>query len=147
MKYNEKTTVLSKTLIFLFIPIFALLFYPLFFRKRKYFLEHVVVATHFWAFNLILLGVILPLLTIPLIGLFKLLKFLRVYNDDNVVSVFLQICLAAYLFLMLRQSYGARIALYFDCSTDCVVVFNTFDISLSSFDHYQGCLDSFFVSK
>lgn len=109
VKYNEKTTVLSKTLIFLFIPIFALLFYPLFFRKRKYFLEHVVVATHFWAYNLILLGVILPLLTLPLIGLFKLLNIPEEYiMNDSVVSVFLQICLAAYLFLMLRQSYGAK---------------------------------------
>ena len=55
-KYNERTSVLSKTLIFLLIPIFALLFYGLFFKKRKHFVEHVVVATHFWAFNLILLS-------------------------------------------------------------------------------------------
>ena len=56
-KYNQKTNVLSKTLIFLLIPIFAILFYALFFRKRKYLVEHVVVATHFWCFNLVLLGV------------------------------------------------------------------------------------------
>jgi len=52
-KYNQKTSVLSRTLIFLLIPIFALLFYLLFFKKKKYFVEHVVVATHFWSFNLI----------------------------------------------------------------------------------------------
>src|SRR6267142_5890754 len=41
-KYNKKTSILSKTLIFLLIPIFAVLFYALFFKKRKYFAEHVV---------------------------------------------------------------------------------------------------------
>ena len=108
-KYNEKTTVLSKTLIFLFIPIFALLFYSLFFRKRKYFLEHVVVATHFWAFNLVLLGVIFPLLMLPFLGLFNVLNISEAYiTDDNIDSVFLQICLGIYLFIMLRQSYGAK---------------------------------------
>ena len=109
MKYNEKTTVLSKTLIFLFIPIFSLPFYSLFFRKRKYFLEHVVVATHFWAYNLILLGVLLPLLTILLLGLFHVLSIPAAYlMDDNIVSVFLQVCLGIYLFIMLRQAYGAK---------------------------------------
>jgi predicted RNA-binding Zn-ribbon protein involved in translation (DUF1610 family) len=45
-QYNRKTSVLSKTLIFLLIPIFALLFYGLFFKQRKYLVEHTVVATH-----------------------------------------------------------------------------------------------------
>jgi len=39
----------------------------MFFKKRRYFVEHVVVATHFWSFNLILLGVILRLVSILLI--------------------------------------------------------------------------------
>jgi len=48
-KYDQKTGILSKTLIFLLIPIFAGLFYVLFFKKRRYFVDHVVVATHFYA--------------------------------------------------------------------------------------------------
>jgi hypothetical protein len=63
-RYNQKTSVLSRTLVFLLIPIFAVLFYGLFFRKKKYLIEHTVLATHFWCFNLLLLGTILPLLTI-----------------------------------------------------------------------------------
>ena len=46
-KYNQRTSVLSRTLIFLLIPIFAALFYALLFKKRKYLVEHAVVATHF----------------------------------------------------------------------------------------------------
>ncbi len=73
-KYNERTSVLSRTMVFLLILIFALLFYALFFKKRKYFVEHVVVATHFWSFNLILLGVFLPLVSVLLVRSLKALK-------------------------------------------------------------------------
>ncbi len=107
-KYNERTSVLSKSLIFLLIPIFALLFYGLFFKKRKYFVEHVVVATHFWAFSLILLGVILPLVSVLLIRSSNALNLSAGYvTNDGVSSSTLQICFAAYLFAMLRESYVA----------------------------------------
>ena len=107
-KYNERTGVLSKTLIFLLIPIFALLFFMLFFRKRKYFVEHLVVATHFWSFNLILLGVILPLVSVLLVLVFKLMNISAAFvTNDAVASGALQICFGAYLFVMLRRSYGA----------------------------------------
>jgi hypothetical protein len=107
-KYNQKTNVLSKSLIFLLIPIFALLFYALFFKKRKYLVQHAVVATHFWAFNLILLGVLLPLASVLLIRLCRSLNVSAApVTSDGVVSTILQICLAAYLFLMLRRAYAA----------------------------------------
>ena len=107
-KYNQKTSVLSRTLIFLLIPIFALLFYLLFFKKKKYFVEHVVVATHFWSFNLILLGVILPIVTVMLTRLLKMLNISATYVvNDNTSSIALQICIGVYLFAMLRRFYAA----------------------------------------
>ena len=106
-KYDHRTNVLSKTLIFMLIPIFAVLFYALFFRKRKYLVQHVVVATHFWSFSLLLLGSLLPLATVLLVRLLKLAHLPSAYaTDDGVVSSFLQICFAIYLFLMLRRCYG-----------------------------------------
>jgi len=119
-KYNERTGVLSKTLIFLLIPIFALLFFMLFFRKRKYFVEHVVVATHFWSFNLILLGVILPLVSVLLIWVFKGLNISTAYvRNDAIASGVLQICFGVYLFIMLRRSYGAS---RWYCGTTAILV-------------------------
>lgn len=107
-KYNEKTSVLSKTLIFLLIPIFAFLFYALFFKERRYVVEHAVVATHFWSFSLILLGVILPLLSVLLIRLSKALNISAAYvTNDAVVSSVLQVCFAIYLFIMLHRVYAA----------------------------------------
>jgi hypothetical protein len=108
IKYDEKTNVLSRTLIFLLIPIFALLFYALFFKNRKYFSEHVVVATHFWSFNLLLLGVFLPVFAASLMWFLDEPSVSAVYAaNDNLLSIFLQVCFAAYLFLMLRRAYLA----------------------------------------
>jgi hypothetical protein len=127
LKYNARTGVLSKTLIFLLIPIFALLFYALFFKKRKYLVEHVVGATHFWAFNLLLLGVILPVVTIALLWLFGALHIPVSYlTDDGVASAFLQICIAAYLFLMLRRFY--RITIWYGALTASVIAWSFFHI-------------------
>lgn len=126
-KYNERAGVLSRTLVFLFIPIFAAIFYALFFRKRKYFVEHVVVATHFWSFNLILLGIILPLLTAPLVLLFGQPSVAEAYaTHDDVVSAALQICFAVYLFFMLRQAYG--IGNWYSALTAAAIAWSMFHI-------------------
>jgi len=106
-KYNHRTSGLSKTLIFLLIPIYAFLFYAFFFRKRKYMVEHVVIATHFWCFGLLLLGVILPLASVLLLRLFNALDIPPAYvTSDAIVSSILQICFAVYLFVMLSRCYA-----------------------------------------
>jgi hypothetical protein len=101
-KYDARTSVLSKTLIFLLIPIFAFVFYALFFRKRKRLMQHFVVATHFWSFNLIVLGVFLPLVILALTRVLPA----AIVQSDAILSASLQICFAGYLFVMLRRCYG-----------------------------------------
>ena len=51
---------LSKTLIFLFIPIYAVIFYALFFKRQPFIAAHAIVATHLWSFILVLLGAVVP---------------------------------------------------------------------------------------
>lgn len=107
-KYNKRTSVLSKTLMFLLVPIFALVFYSFFFKKKKYFVEHLIVATHFWSFSLLLLGVILPVVSVLLIRSASALHTASTYvTNDAVASSVLQICFAGYLLVMLRRSYTA----------------------------------------
>jgi hypothetical protein len=126
-KYNHRTSGLSKTLIFLLIPIFAVLFYALFFKKRKYLVEHVVVATHFWSFSLLLLGVILPLATVVLLRLFKVVNIPAVYvTSDAIVSSLLQICFGVYLFIMLRRCYA--ISRWYGVLTASVIAWSFFHI-------------------
>jgi hypothetical protein len=107
-KYDARTGVLSKTLIVLLVPIFAVVFSALFFRHRKYFVEDLVVATHFWSFNLIVLGVILPLLSLALIRAITALNMSAAFvTNDGVTSTVLQLCFAAYMLVMLHRYYGA----------------------------------------
>jgi hypothetical protein len=106
--YNERTNVLSKTLIFLFIPIFASIFYALFFARRPYFIEHAVVATHLWSFILVLLAVVVPLIAVAGMWSFNAASVAAfIESNDTAVSVFLQLCIAVYLAQMLRRVYAA----------------------------------------
>jgi hypothetical protein len=52
--YKNKVALYSKTLIFLVIPVFALIFYVLFFKKLNHFGGALILATHFLSFNLLL---------------------------------------------------------------------------------------------
>jgi hypothetical protein len=107
-RYDEKTAVLSKTLLFALIPVIALLFGALFFRKRRFVAEHLVIATHFWAFTLVLIGVLLPAVLVPAIYLSGAMGLPtdRIINDGT-VSFVLQLVFAGYLYLMLRRAYAA----------------------------------------
>ena len=106
--YDQKTGVYSKTLVFLLIPVIAVLLFLLFFTKRKFFLEHLVIATHFWSFALILIGVLLPAVVIPAVWLSAILGVSTApVLNDAVISYSLQFVLGVYLFYMLRRVYGS----------------------------------------
>jgi hypothetical protein len=48
--FNERIITQSKTFIIVFIPFFAIFFSLLFIKKKKYFTEHLVFATHYFSF-------------------------------------------------------------------------------------------------
>jgi hypothetical protein len=52
VKFNNKTSGYSKTLIFFIIPVIALLFYGIFYKRLKYYGSALLLATHFMVFNL-----------------------------------------------------------------------------------------------
>jgi len=107
-KYNERTNVLSKTMIFLFIPIYAALFYGLFRTRRPYLVEHAVVATHLWSFILLLLATVVPAIGLVLMWWHNASSVAAILaSNDNPVTLFIQVCVAAYLALMLRRVYAA----------------------------------------
>lgn len=105
--YDARTTVLSKTMVFVLIPVYALLFALLLLRKRRYFSEHLVVATHFWSFALLLIAVFIPLLLASLSALGPVLGVAAsTLTADAVPTLILQLSFALYLFLMLRRVYA-----------------------------------------
>lgn len=107
-KFDARTAVLSKTLVFTLIPVIALLFYALLYRKRRYFAEHLVIATHFWSFVLVLIGIVLPS-SVLLAGWVARMAGASAasLSTDMVLSVFVQVLVATYLFLALRVAYAA----------------------------------------
>jgi hypothetical protein len=105
-KYNEKTAVLSKTLVFSLIPVIALLLWAFLFKKKRYFTEHLIVATHFWSFALILIGVFIPILLLLLTRLGALLGVPpSIVTADSVPTIIIQVVFGVYLFVMLRRVY------------------------------------------
>jgi hypothetical protein len=65
------------------------------------------VATHFWSFALLLIGVFIPLLLATFIAAGSRLGVPgSVLRSDAVPTVFLQLSFAIYLLLMLRRVYA-----------------------------------------
>lgn len=52
--FNERMYTQSKAFIIFFIPLFALTFAVFFFKKKRYFSEHLVFASHYFSFLLLL---------------------------------------------------------------------------------------------
>jgi Protein of unknown function (DUF3667) len=105
--YNAKTAILSKTLVFALIPVFAVLFYAFLFRKRQHFAEHLVIATHFWSFALVAIGIFIPILLWLLKWLAGLLGAApELMTADAIPTLILQLLFAGYLLLMFRRGYG-----------------------------------------
>jgi len=105
--YDAKTAILSKTLVFVLIPVYALLFYAFLFHKRRQFAEHLVIATHFWCYALLAIGIFIPLLLWALKGLAGLLGAApEAMDTDAIATLILQLLFASYLLLMFRRAYG-----------------------------------------
>ncbi len=106
-RFDHKAAVLSHTLLFTLIPIIALLFWALLFRKRRYFAEHLVIATHFWSFALLFIGVLLPLCVVGAGALARLGGLPpEAVRSDAILSTAVQASFAAYLFFMFQRSYA-----------------------------------------
>ncbi|CAN5413935.1 hypothetical protein BH11BAC2_BH11BAC2_03930 [soil metagenome] len=104
--FDHKTNLLSKSLIIVFIPVYALLFQFFFIHKKRYFTEHIITATHFMTFFMLLLMLIVPLFVL----IFSLIK--RVFPElgayimsDNFISIIITIIVGMYLFRMFRRVY------------------------------------------
>jgi len=92
--------------VFSLIPVIALLLWAFLFKKKRYFTEHLIVATHFWSFALILIGVFIPILLLLLTRLGALLGVPpSIATADSVPTIIIQVVFAVYLFVMLRRVY------------------------------------------
>ncbi len=84
-KFNEKSDNLSKTLIFIMIPIQALLLWLFFYRKKPFYVQHLIFATHYFSFVLIycLVMIAITLLAVLIQQFIPSLNAMYLLNDGT----------------------------------------------------------------
>lgn len=97
----------AKVLVFLFIPLFALLLHAAHLRSRRYFAEHLVFATHFVAVFLLLILLLSALLHLGTRAAGVLRGAVAASLDDDLAVALLLAMLVAYLYPALRRVYGS----------------------------------------
>lgn len=101
--FNETMTSSSKTYLVVLIPVYALIFSLLFITTGRTFIEHLIFATYFVAFLLLLMLVETFVLIVPFQLLFDQ-RLWRIYGDSFVSLVSL-LAFAVYLFMAFRRFY------------------------------------------
>jgi len=103
-KYNKQSAKVSKIFLLVLIPLTALVFYILFFTKRRYFFDHFIMATEFTSIMVIIVFLLLPLI-IAVSGLIYA-PTARFFNDDNIIPVaVIHLVLLIYLSFALKRFY------------------------------------------
>jgi hypothetical protein len=100
--FNERIVSDSKEFIFIFVLFYAFLLFLLFFWKKKYFVAHLVFASHFVAFVLLLNLFEYYLLNIPFYIIEK-----KNYSQsfDSFYAIFTSVSIAIYLVFALKKFY------------------------------------------
>ena len=102
-RFYEKMKSTSKTFIFLFIPLYAIVFLLLFIRTSKTLSEHLVFATHFMSFHLLLVMMSTLLLELPFY-LFSKLQYSQLFDAAQASIIIAAMCL--YLLFAFRRFYN-----------------------------------------
>ncbi|HJQ34675.1 MAG TPA: DUF3667 domain-containing protein [Pyrinomonadaceae bacterium] len=94
----------AKTLVILMVPMFAAALLPLYWRRRRFFVEHLVFATHFYSAFLLFLLVLNFLTASTFRAAYRFGVLWSVNFDLLVTSIFLVAC-GAYIFAAQRRVY------------------------------------------
>ena len=105
--FDPESVSQAKTLVILMCPMLALPLAALHARSRRYFVEHLVFALHFYAFFLLAIPAFTGIMASLLIG-WQLLGggIPRWVNDDSAVGLMMFSLLATYTAVAMRRYYG-----------------------------------------
>jgi len=122
--FNRVAITQSKTLIFVFIPILTLFLMPLFFNKKIKVVRHIIYATHFMAFLLLVSIVTMPLVQY-IISVLNQFSFIHIVGNwhELVLSLSLFFVFWLYLYFSFVRIYDEHKGLLFVKSillTGCV---------------------------
>ena len=109
--FDKNGTAFSKTLIFIMIPVFALLLQLFYIRAKRFYVEHLVFSIHFFAFLLFLLIIGLPIFKFAFTGAAALFHYREAIYTEYWSIGFISICLFFYLSLSLKTFYKQSVIL------------------------------------
>ena len=104
--FNAKMATESKEYLFVFIPVYGLIFYLLLFWKQKYFTTHLAFAAHFISFVLIWNFLSFYLITVPFYFIAKV-NYSQIF--DAFSGILTSTVIAVYLALSIRKFYNPHI--------------------------------------
>lgn len=105
--YNAKSPVFAKLLLFLLIPLSALLIWLLYLRSGKYFFDHLVLSVEMMSVYLVLWWLLFPAMLLSLMYLVPSVK--PFIHDDSWVYKMLSVFLGLYFFIAFRNFYREKI--------------------------------------
>lgn len=103
--FNHAVGLHAKSLVIIMVPLFALLVGILFWRKKRMVVPHVVFATHFMTFNLLILCLIQILTNVVVMGMGIIGEVPGWQQVDNITTLVLTVIQAVYIFKSTRTVY------------------------------------------
>ncbi|HVF81098.1 MAG TPA: DUF3667 domain-containing protein [Flavisolibacter sp.] len=104
--FQKKSVVVSKFLLLVIIPLTALFFWPLTFKRRKLFYDQVIFSTEINSMYLLWGFMILPLLTTVFILVARALSYTPTGINDDMIGIILYAVLCAYVGIAAHRFYG-----------------------------------------
>jgi len=106
-KFNAQSTLFSKTLILLIVPIFAILMIPVYFRTRNATIKLLVFSTHFFGFILVV-SIVLGAFAVSLLKLSQFLFNVNIgtyFNNEMSSSLLLLTSIVIYFFIGSKRAF------------------------------------------
>jgi hypothetical protein len=102
-RFDQVVESQSRTLVIVMVPMFAAILAALFIRQRRYMVEHLVFATHFYSFMLLASPFLFLLIKEAVVGLGRLGVLVRVSEDA--LAVLMTLLWGIYLTHAVRRFY------------------------------------------
>ena len=116
-EFDHEAIVEAKSLVIIMVPLFSMALSLLYYRQKRYFIEHLIFSLNFYSF--ILFGLNVLLILIVFIG--ERTGKGVFFNNDNNIFVCAVLAIMAYIFISLKRVY--RESNLFTSLKTCIVLF------------------------
>ena len=101
--YDAKSAKIAKPMLFIMIPMAGLVLFGMFFKRRRYYFDHLIYATEFSSLFIAVNFLLLPLLVSVLVWIIP--GSTSLFNDDAPTWIITNLLLAVYVSIAFRRFY------------------------------------------